>query len=78
MKDKVLITGGAGFIGINSAEYFLNKKFEVIVLDNFSRKGTRQNIVNLRKKKFFKNNLKGRIDWPRTHTTQKQLKYCQV
>ena len=58
MKDKVLITGGAGFIGINSAEYFLNKKFEVIVLDNFSRKGTRQNIVNLRKKKFFKNNLK--------------------
>ena len=58
MKDKVLITGGAGFIGINSAEYFLNKKFEVILLDNFSRKGTRQNIANLKKKKFLKNNLK--------------------
>ena len=36
---KILITGGAGFIGVNSAEYFLNKGWEVVIFDNFSREG---------------------------------------
>lgn len=43
--SKILITGGAGFIGSNSAKYFLEKGDEVIVLDNFSRNGTRSNIA---------------------------------
>lgn len=47
---KILITGGAGFIGINAADYYLKKGFEVIVLDNFSRKGGRENIEWLKKK----------------------------
>ena len=47
MKKRVLITGGAGFIGINSVRLFVKKKFEVIILDNFSRSGTKQNIKNL-------------------------------
>jgi len=47
---KILITGGAGFIGINSAEYFLNKGWQVFVLDNFSRKGSEKNINWLKKK----------------------------
>jgi len=34
--DRLLITGGAGFIGSNLCEYFLNKGFYVRVLDNFS------------------------------------------
>jgi len=34
---KVLITGGAGFIGINLAKELLNKNFEVRILDNFSK-----------------------------------------
>lgn len=33
---KILITGGAGFIGSNLTEYFLNKGYHVTVLDNFS------------------------------------------
>lgn len=33
---KILITGGAGFIGSNLTEYFLNKGFFVRCLDNFS------------------------------------------
>lgn len=33
---KMLITGGAGFIGSNLTEYFLNKDFEVVCLDNLS------------------------------------------
>jgi UDP-N-acetylglucosamine 4-epimerase len=33
---KILITGGAGFIGSNLCEYFISKGNEVICLDNFS------------------------------------------
>lgn len=40
---KILITGGAGFIGSNLTEHFLNKEFYVIVLDNFST-GHRHNV----------------------------------
>ena len=40
----VLITGGAGFIGINTASHYINKNFKVIILDNFSRKGVEKNI----------------------------------
>ena len=42
--NNILITGGAGFIGVNAARKFLNNKFKVILIDNFSRKGTKQNI----------------------------------
>lgn len=34
---KILITGGAGFIGSHTAEYYAEKGEEVIVLDNLSR-----------------------------------------
>jgi CDP-paratose 2-epimerase len=44
---SVLITGGAGFIGVNAARYFLKKGWSVVVLDDFSRKGTDINIKNL-------------------------------
>jgi UDP-N-acetylglucosamine 4-epimerase len=40
---KILITGGAGFIGSNLCEYFLNKGYEVTCLDNFAT-GHRHNI----------------------------------
>lgn len=40
---KILITGGAGFIGSNLTEYFLNKNYEVVCLDNFAT-GHRYNI----------------------------------
>lgn len=46
MKTKVLITGGAGFIGSNLCEHFLNKNFEIVCLDNFAT-GHKHNIEHL-------------------------------
>lgn len=43
MKQTILITGGAGFIGSNLCEHFLNKEYKVICLDNFST-GFKHNI----------------------------------
>ena len=41
---KILITGGAGFIGSNLTEYFLAKGYKVVVLDNFAT-GHRHNLA---------------------------------
>jgi CDP-paratose 2-epimerase len=48
---QVLITGGAGFIGANVAEYYLVKGYRVVIFDNFSRKGCMQNLAWLRDKR---------------------------
>ncbi len=42
--SKILITGGAGFIGSNLCEYFLKKEHQVLCLDNFAT-GHRHNIA---------------------------------
>ncbi|MNH90309.1 UDP-glucose 4-epimerase [compost metagenome] len=41
--SKILITGGAGFIGSNLVEHFLGKGHQVVVLDNFAT-GHRHNL----------------------------------
>ncbi len=43
---KIVVTGGAGFIGSNTCEAFINEGLEVICLDNFLT-GRRENITNL-------------------------------
>ena len=48
---KILITGGAGFIGINAAAYYLKLGHEVVVYDNFSRNGSSDNIKILKNTK---------------------------
>lgn len=52
MKAKILITGGAGFIGSNLCEHFLSKNFEVVCLDNFAT-GNKNNISHLLKNEKF-------------------------
>ena len=44
MKEAYLITGGAGFIGINVADHYLRNGSRVTVFDNFSRRGTPTNV----------------------------------
>lgn len=54
MADKrILITGGAGFIGCNAARYFGERNWSVTVLDNLSRAGTDKNLDWLREQTTF-------------------------
>jgi CDP-paratose 2-epimerase len=41
---RVLITGGAGFLGVNAALHFIEEGWLVTVLDNLSRPGTERNL----------------------------------
>ena len=43
-----LITGGAGFIGSNVADYYLSNGGRVTILDNFSRPGSERNLAWLK------------------------------
>jgi len=46
MRNKILVTGGAGFLGSHLCERLLNEGNEVICLDNFFT-GSKQNIAHL-------------------------------
>jgi CDP-paratose 2-epimerase len=48
MKKKILITGGLGFIGTNLAVKLIKKGYDVIALDNCSRKGNLNNLNYLK------------------------------
>ncbi len=50
MKRKILITGGAGFIGTNTAMFYLDKGDYVSIFDNFSRKGSKSNVQYIQSK----------------------------
>ncbi len=46
---SILITGGAGFIGVNTAIHFAELGWEVDIVDNLSRRGTDLNLAWLQK-----------------------------
>lgn len=46
---KILIIGGAGFIGINAASHFAASAAEVTIYDNLSRPGSYENVTWLQK-----------------------------
>jgi nucleoside-diphosphate-sugar epimerase len=37
---KILVTGGAGFVGSNLVNYMLDKGHEIVLYDDLFRKGT--------------------------------------
>ncbi len=48
-SKTILITGGAGFIGVNAARRFAKEGWQVTVFDNFARKGSELNFSLLQK-----------------------------
>jgi len=52
MKKRILVTGGAGFIGSHLCEKLLNEGNEVICVDNFFT-GSKQNIIHLLDNPYF-------------------------
>jgi len=51
-RKRILVTGGAGFIGAHLCEYFINAGCDVICLDNFYT-GSKENIIHLLENPFF-------------------------
>ena len=49
LNKKILITGGAGYIGQNLISFFLKKKYQIYVIDNLSR--------SMSLNKYFKKNI---------------------
>jgi UDP-glucuronate decarboxylase len=52
IKKKILVTGGAGFLGSHLCERLLNEGNEVVCLDNYFT-GQKQNIVHLMNNPYF-------------------------
>jgi len=61
-RKKILITGGAGFVGTNLIKFFLKKtKFNIISLDNYSS-GTKKNHIKSNRVKYIKGHTQNIMD----------------
>lgn len=68
---KVLVTGGAGFIGSHLVERLLKENYEVRVLDNFST-GRRENILDFGEVELVEGDLQS---YERAHTA---VRSCEI
>lgn len=44
MTKTILVTGGAGFIGVHTCDHFVKQGWSVVALDNLSRRGASENL----------------------------------
>ena len=57
-KDIIVITGGAGFVGTNLINLFIEKtKYKIISIDNYSS-GFKKNHIKNKRVKYFKSDTK--------------------
>ena len=58
MKNIIVVTGGAGFVGSNLINFLVKKtKFNIISIDNYSS-GTKKNHINTKRVKYIKSHTK--------------------
>ena len=58
MKKTIVVTGGAGFVGSNLIEFFIDKtNFKIISIDNYSS-GSKKNHLNSRRVKYIAGDTK--------------------
>ena len=55
VKDKILITGGAGFIGSNLVKFLINRNLNINIIDNLSNSKKPKRQTNI---KFFKGDIR--------------------
>ena len=75
-KGKILVIGGAGFIGANSADFFRKQGYEIVIFDNLSRKGTDLNLHWLQSEgelTFVKGDIRNYNDLTKVFSEQKNL-----
>ena len=57
-KNKIIITGGAGFVGSNLINLFLKKtKYKIVSIDNYSS-GFKKNHINNKRVTYLKGDTK--------------------
>ena len=58
MKNTVIVTGGAGFVGTNLIEFLINKtNYNIVSIDDYSS-GNKKNHINNKKIKYIKSHTK--------------------
>ena len=58
MKDLIIVTGGAGFVGSNLIKYFVKQtKYKILSLDNYSS-GSKKNHIKNRRVKYINTDTK--------------------
>ena len=58
MKNIIVITGGAGFVGSNLINFFIKKtKYKILSIDNYSS-GTLKNHIKDKRVKYLKSDTK--------------------